>query len=204
MSASGRLRVLPLSLWVLCTAVAVGCGGEDDDGVKYVFLSSTKHTGDLTASSPIMTTNGLDAGDAICQGLADAADLPGTYAAWLSSATVAVADTLPLDPANDDLYILVDGTVIAQGFADVLDGIDNPIQIDEDGNLVPPFGNDSFVWTGSYETGQPQTDAVCSDWTDGTSGSGGVIGEYLATNEYWSRISGRSCEQQFRLYCFER
>lgn len=224
MSLLETMRVPVLLMLTVTAALAFGCGGDDcepsdevanfldddcdgeiDNGFKYVFLTSSLHTGDLTASSPIMTLDGLEAADAICQDLAEAADLPGTYAAWLSSEMVSVASSLPFDAANGDSYVLVDGTEIAVGFDDVIDGgIDAAIQLDEAGNVIPPAGVDSFVWTGSFAAGTPQSGQVCNDWTDGTNGAPGVIGEYLATNELWSRISARTCDNLFRLYCFQR
>lgn len=62
-----------------------GAGGGEEGPFNYAFLSSTKHTGDL---------GGLTGADTLCNDLATAAGLPGTYVAWLSDSNTDAKDRL--------------------------------------------------------------------------------------------------------------
>ena len=67
---------------------------------------------------------------------------PGPYVAWLSTTRM---DAWARLPANDQGYVLQDGTtVVATSKADLLDGLlQSPIFMDESGDDI----GDEFVWT---------------------------------------------------------
>ena len=121
---------------------------------KTVFVTSLTFTGDLIRQADdlmgSMAATGLEAGDLICQWLADDADVGGTYRAWLSDSFISAADRF----AHADLpYVRTDGAVVAGSWTDLTSFGDlrSPINHDESGRivLVDPGASDSGVWTGT-------------------------------------------------------
>lgn len=170
--------------------------------VKYVFLSSSESNGDL---------GGLSAADAICNGFASAASLPGTYKAWLSDSVNSPSTrfthaTIP--------YVLVNGTVVANSWSDLTDGsIAHKINLTEHG--VDPnvaCGGFCFVFTNTNNDGTPLgTTSNCSDWTSTASADTSVCGTSEDDNPGspgWTAFQGCSCngfyDRPIRLYCFEQ
>ena len=93
---------------------------------KNIFVTSQRHDGNF---------GGITGADTFCQGLATSAGLSGTYLAWLSDTTT--SPSARFAQANVP-YRLVDGTTIANDWADLVDGsIQNPINLDEYGNAAP-------------------------------------------------------------------
>lgn len=164
---------------------------------KLVFVSSETYYGDL---------GGLDGADAKCQALADAAGLFGEYKAWLSDATTSAESRLNHNPRP---YILVDGTVVADDWADLTDGnIDNPINLTE---LNETPTEDGGVWTNSDYLGGPICYGLdvcaCVSWTNSFEGFAGFIGFIGSTDHYWSGTSDGPvvhCAEPWRLYCFQQ
>src|SRR5262245_59197581 len=121
-----------------------------------VFVTSQLFTGNL---------GGLVGADAKCQQLADGAQLPGAFKAWLSDSTTDARDRLTQATVP---YIRVDGIQIADGFQDLVDGsLDAPINVTEQGDTVPPF---QLVWTGTNEEGRlglgpGASIQTCTEWT---------------------------------------
>ncbi len=107
---------------------------------------------------PTGNLNGPAGADAICQALAGAADLPGTFKAWLSTTTASAASRLT---HSSHPYRLVDGTVLANDWADLTDGsISVSIHETETGASVSP----EFVWTNTASDGTAAT-YDCLGWT---------------------------------------
>ena len=108
---------------------------------SYFFLTDTAWMGgDL---------GGLSGADAKCQAQASSAGLAGTYKAWLSGATTSAYDRLT---HNAGPYVLVDGTKVADDWADFTDGsFDNPLNKTAAGSTVVSAG--TYVWTGSTSAG---------------------------------------------------
>ena len=157
-----------------------------------VFVTSQTFTGDL---------GGVVGADAICQELACSAGLTGNYKAWLSDSSSS--------PANDfdqgTAYSLVDGTAIANSFADLTDGsLLNPINKDETGST--PSGP-SFVWTNTNVNGTPSGND-CEGWTSNDVGKVGSVGQRTATDIGWTAtltLGGTiSCNTLAKLYCFQQ
>ncbi len=138
--------------------------------------------------------------DAKCQAFADAAALGGTYRAWVST-SASSASTRFSHPTED--YVLTDGTVVANGWSDLINGLDNRVNKDEYGAT-----RNSYTWTATNLSGSHNSanGGGCNSWTcSGWSCSGGEGGRSTCTNMYWTRyIGGGICIQNYRLYCFEQ
>jgi hypothetical protein len=168
---------------------------------KRVFVSSECHPGSL---------GGLGGADATCQTLADAAGVGGEFRAWLADAYDGPSDRLS---HATDPYVLLDGSVVARDWTDLVDGsIATAIRLDEHGVVVQ---NDSTcgtaVWTNVSSSGGPaMTDALefaCYEWTLALFSRWGVRGDVMATDEMWTdggALSLRRCSLPARVYCFER
>jgi len=158
-----------------------------------VFVTSAGFTGNL---------GGTAGGDTKCNNLASAAHLPGTYKAWLSTATPGdnpassfTQSTMP--------YVLVDGTHVAENWAGLVSGtLEHGIDEDEHGTIT----TQSSVWTGTNANGTaptfPQQVLDCFGWSDTTDLA--YDGSPAATNSNWSIQSGLVCNNLFPLYCFRQ
>ena len=155
----------------------------------YVFATSEKFTGDLM---------GVEGADGICEALAAAAGLPGEYMAWI--ATNYWDDPESRFKKTDLPYALVDGTLIADGWSDLVDGtLTNPIMKDEYGEVVSGWG----VWTNVEPNGASLSMEDCSNWSLSTSVRG-RIGHNRLVDGRWTSIRDRSCDITARLYCFQQ
>ena len=189
----------------LCTSTCIGgnvnlsfpAAPTADDGCetpgRRVFLSS----------APIFPDFGSALlGDAGCQAFADGAALGGVWASWTSDATTSpsarfVQSTVP--------YMLVDGTVVANDWADITDGI-LAHAIDQDELGTTPGSVE--VWTGSDASGVPHaSDPHCEDWTSQLDTSTAAVGiaHVSITAFEWSFTYSQFCDRDnVRLYCFEQ
>ena len=113
-------------------------------------------------------------------------------------------------------YWLLDGTVIAESFDDVIDGaLDAPIHVTEAGeSLLADPESDSFpVWTATDELGEA-TPQNCSNWMPVNQaeqiGQGGVVvldyeSSGLEPSAWTVFPQALGCFQEgVRLYCFEQ
>ena len=186
------------------------CGG------KCVFVTSTTHDGGF--GDPFL--GGLAGGDQICNDLATAAGLPGTYRAWLS--TVGLVGLQGITTPNDRFiktispYRLLNGSTVADNYADLTDGsLQTNIDVDETGATIgAPFQ----VWTGTLPDGSTfifnpaePGNSTCDDWrftTDPSSGTSvtGIAGDARESTSEWTTASAglQDCDNSFRLYCFQQ
>ncbi|MCO4769019.1 MAG: hypothetical protein KDA24_03250 [Deltaproteobacteria bacterium] len=168
----------------------------DDDSADQrtetrVFVSSTKHDGAL---------GGLVGGDAVCQGLADAEDLGGTWMAWLGDGTDGPATRFVV---SERPYVRVGGGVVAENFADLIDGtIAVPLNQDETGSPLPS-DDDMIVWTAVFHTGGEPTPVNCSGWT-AAEPTLVPTGLATATDTGWTVTAPYNCDELHRFYCFEQ
>ncbi len=183
-----------------------GCGLECDDvcvqgeclAAKFVFVTKETYDGDL---------DGLEGANTICKGLADDAELPGDYFAWL--ATLEKAPLNFLEPSSSR-YVLRDGTIVANNSLDLLDGdLDHPIDLDQYGDpLDSGSACSNVVWSNVAENGAPATPNVdCLDWTSASILSEGAIGQYEQYDADWTfteNCEPRSCNAASHLYCFQQ
>ncbi len=158
-----------------------------------VFVTSTSHNGNL---------GGLAGADAICQARAGEAGLAGIYRAWLSDGTTSAAGRL----IHSNLpYRLVDGTLIANNWADLTDGsLAASIGKTESGGS---YGG--YVWTSTSTSGAQAGGQYCNSWT--TVDSGCVYGAYSlgrsdAAGSSWTFQSagGCYCTHYYPLYCIQQ
>jgi hypothetical protein len=180
-----------------CTPEAI-CG----EGFRRVFVTSQLTSGVL---------GGLAGGDALCQQLADQAGLGGTYFAWLSTNVESPSSRFS---QSTQPYVLVDGTVVATDYADLIDGTLNvPINMTEVGGSQPPTdpicsGATDWVHTGTSSNGMPSGTANCIGWTDAA--APGAWGKTTESNSSWStscsggNAAAALCGMRGSLYCFEQ
>lgn len=164
---------------------------------RRVFISSTTHPGGFPG--------GVTGADEFCQERAEAAGLPGRFVAWLSTGDSKTQARKRLE--NSEVpYQLVDGTVVATGFEDLVDGtLAAPINLDEFGvtrNVT------NGVWTGTAADGTGagtfNGSARCNKWVSSSSGNSGRVGTSSATNNNWTNTGNNvNCDQPLRVYCFQ-
>ena len=134
--------------------------------------------------------------NAICT--AAAGGLSGaSWVAWLSDTAV----TTPVDAADQvsiEQLRLVDGTVVALGKSDLLDGtLAVAINKDEAGLTV----SGEPVWTGTSSDGT-SSGSDCNDWTDGTISFSGTVGVQSATAT-WTDNGTQLCNVPGHLICIQ-
>lgn len=169
------------------------CVGDGTCGPCLAFMTSATRTGNL---------GGLDGADALCQGLAEAAGLPGAYLAWLSDSTGSPATRFTRATVP---YIRVDGEVIAQDWDDLTDGsnLNRAINLTEEGTggAIAP----NQVWTSTGDDGEQQVNPEnCDDWTNGTAASNGDFGLKSSIATSWTGSTSQACDNASRLYCFQQ
>jgi hypothetical protein len=178
-----------------------------DRTFKIVFVSSEVFNGNL---------GGIVGGDAHCNRLATEAGISGDFKAWLSDDFVSppmrfAMSTIP--------YALVDGTVVANDWADLLDGeLSSPINQTECGDPPPvgshsgPCGSGSIihpVMTATFRWGTPAITGNCANWTlEGEERGTAHLGDADALDPEWTYTCVRSgpgmCDFTAPLYCFEQ
>jgi hypothetical protein len=163
---------------------------------RRVFVTSSRHTGNL---------GGLNGAHAICQSLADAAGLSGSYKAWLSSslsgpASFMVHSTVP--------YMLVTGQRVADSWNDLVDGsLRHAIDRDERGQEIRPqpfVCEGGEVWSNTDTAGSPRGLDDCLGWSSMASTSSN--GDLNRNDRRWTEgdCSNKSCQYDLPFYCFEQ
>jgi hypothetical protein len=164
-----------------------GGAGGGETAWSIVFITSTARTADF---------GGISGADELCATQAAEAGLQGVFKAWLSTASSSVADRLVHSTGP---YALVDGTVIADDWDDLVDGsIATPIDVDASGQT-----RTGDVWTGTLPTGDSDTFGDCEGFT---SSAGGVAlcGTSSSPTSLWTANIRPACSTVLRLYCFEQ
>lgn len=184
-------------------------------GERFVFATSTTSTagGSIVQwannllNPNLLFTDGLLAGDAICQKHADDAGLPGNYKAWLSTDNVDARDRI-----GDHTWIRRDGQVVAANKTQLLscdvnamnECLQNTIQTENFGN------QNQFQWTGTWADGtgdyggQMQKEN-CLNWTTNNGSYDGYEGVMLGRDYGWTAISNPvACSVSYSIYCFQQ
>jgi hypothetical protein len=160
-------------------------------GNNIVFLTSTTTQGNM---------GGLVGADARCQTRAAAASLPGDYRAWLSTSSSSASQRLIHSVSP---YQLVDGTIIANNWADLTDGsLAATINRTESNTVI-----NASVWTATNVNGVFANSSgltACDNWTSSTASSSAATGRSDATNQTWSLSNFLSCSIPNRLYCIQQ
>ncbi len=162
---------------------------------RIVFVTSQTMTGDI---------GGLAKADQACQSLAVAANLPGTYLAWLSDAGHAAHNRL--FPSTGP-YVLTDGTLVADNFDGLVSGyLKHPIDRTETkalANSLTPIvcaGKGSLVWTGTNNYGYAAP-PFCKDWNGSDAIASGTVGDYLSATGTWTNACSQACAASLPIYC---
>jgi hypothetical protein len=155
---------------------------------------------------------GLAGADAHCQRLASDAGLPGAYRAWLSDSRDSPSTRFTRSTGP---YVLANGTVIADRYADFTDGtLDNAIartERDEDppestGNDCNKVNSPTAVWSGSAANGggiPVGAGQRCQDWTSAE--GNGQMGDAARFDEpAWSTACSSVCTARAPLYCIQQ
>ncbi len=192
--ASGVVIIFVVASLVLSPATATA-------QTLRVFVTSTKYTGNL---------GGLAGADAICNARASAAELGGTWVAWLSTSTVHARDRLP---AGSGPFVRAAGTpaTIANDIPDLLDGsLAAPVLNDESGTALGGFQPSNAPMTGTVASGiLGNAIHTCNDWTTGTVASGSPrTGLANDSSGGWTSYAAGgagtyNCSNELPIYCFE-
>ena len=167
------------------------------------FVTSRPFTADLVSEAAALglgdfTGDGIGAGDAICNDLAQTALLPGTFKVWLSYSLI-------LDPESRFVqaavpYIRTDGTPIAANWPDLTDAsLSAPLNVDENQN---PTGF-AEVWAATSPVGTYDGLSTCAGWTS-TVAAPARFGRNDLTDSRWTEWIRNDCSTPRRLYCFEQ
>jgi len=201
-------------------------GGPGTAEGKTVFVSSEVYDGNFGGGQ--ITLGHLQA-DAVCQTLATGAGLSGEYKAWISGRVDGgsgpfqhgVVDRFAQSAIP---YRLVDGTQVADDWADLTDGsLDHAIDVTESGATL---SGESRVWTNTRSNGTawdnsrncapgtgPDIPGVASwscgapSWTPGDCQfESGKYGQATATDSSWTggESSNVACTNAFHLYCVQQ
>lgn len=172
-----------------------------------IFVTSGTYTGRIERSG---TAAGLASADAICDLLATAASLGGTWKAWLSTDSENALDRV-MGPGP---YVNMNGATVFPNRASLEVGMPMaPLALDENGSVVQDdvAMPGAAVWTGSTNTGSAIMNAHCVNWTSaagGLFGDEGQIGIADAAmpmdSREWSSSRTYDCNQTAHLYCFEQ
>lgn len=180
------------SYGLYCVSQGLKSGGSASTEKK-VFVTSNSYTTNL---------GGLSGADAKCQSSASTAGISGTFKAWLSDNTGSPStrftqSTIP--------YKLLNGTVIANNYSDLVDGtIANPINRTE--TNAATTSSWAFSNTTAFGTLRDNTWG-CSNWSSTDTGLYGAhLGQTAATNANWANSGTDSCggASVRPLYCFEQ
>lgn len=184
-----------------CTAsrpcpVGQCCSGNGTCGLCLAFVTSTTQNGNL---------GGLPGADAICQARAAAAGLPGPYMAWLSNGTDSPASRFTRATVS---YALVDGSVIASNFDDLVSGtLDSALNKTETGQTVTGGVGNPAVWTNTLPTGLSKgadANSDCANWSAAAVNQG-VTGDPGSATATWTEGPFLAvCSGLNRLYCFQQ
>lgn len=181
-----------------------GCSADCLAIERKVFVTSTFFPGDLNWENPDNTEDlkGLPLADFRCQQRATAANLPGNFKAWLSTAKE--SPSMRFDTNFEGLYRLTSpgAPIVAVGWEGLVKpgGLEIPINAHEDGKPVTVFPE--TVWTNTSSSGTKASDSDCSTWTV-KDGSKTTIGSSNLEDGTWTNLDTTQCFNTARLYCFE-
>lgn len=169
-------------------------GGDGGVGLR-VFETATTYPADLKTAGG--GASGLHGADRLCQLAAAAANLGGTWKAWLSDATVDAIDRIS---GAGPWHLVGTGEVVFNNRLNLTTSPAVAIDHTEHGTLLYGQG----VWTGT-ESGGRKTGSTpsCSNWTSSSVSGGGLSG-WATSISTWTSWGISECYEGHRLYCFEQ
>lgn len=167
-------------------------GGEPTDPgpgrPNRVFITSKRYV--------LAELGGVEGADAACAERAEAAGLPGTFVAWLSTSAVSARDRL--GAANG--WINTQGNPFADRAEELLGAsqVYYPIAFDENQQRVT-----APVATGTSADGSA-ANQNCQDYTSKSAADALVTGDPTGGSVVWTAENdGAACDAEYHLYCFE-
>ena len=159
-----------------------------------VFVTSLRYSADIRSAGGQVTA--LASADSICQTLADASGLGGTFRAWLSTSSAHAIEHI----TGTGPWYRMDGALAFPNHASLGTTPMVPISIDEKLGTPDPFYES---WTGTAVGGYlapkgARQSVTCSDWTSTIDSTqiGGVLGIYNAaegTTAEWTEYATGYC-----------
>jgi hypothetical protein len=164
--------------------------GEDDEPEPdapglLAFVTSLQYTADL---------GGLAGADEICRWEAEAAQLPGTFRAWISDASADAIDRIEADGPWHDLH----GERVFNNHANLRTSPLSALDLD-------PFGEVAYaamVWTGTGAGGRWLGTGTCSGWSSEDDFSDAGSGQAVE-GAAWTDFGPMPCPWEARLYCLQ-
>ena len=159
---------------------------------RVVFVSSALYSGNL---------GGLAGADGKCTELAKAAGMDGVkFKAWLSDSVTTPASRF--DAGFSGVYNLVDGTLVAHGWTELIDGsLAHAIDLDETNNAMPV---DTLVWSNTTGVGGLLGGNHCTNWTSASTMINGAYGFSVAVTSAWTNSGNvAACKTANNIYCFQ-
>ncbi|MGB1275980.1 MAG: hypothetical protein ACPG77_09540, partial [Nannocystaceae bacterium] len=185
----------------------IECEGCTWAGYRVVFVSSVEfdgamHGGGLSDDGK----SGVALADLHCQQLADAAELPGTYNAWLSD-----NNDIPgyssaaerIGGANSEAsYRMRNGGLVATSWNDLIaNGPSKAIVFTEEGEPLDQVP--SRIWSNTTPSGHSLGEFDCAGWTENSVLDAGSYGQ-TTTGPIWTDANANNlCTYKYRLYCFQ-
>lgn len=167
-------------------------------GLKRVFVSSKTYTGDLKTAGAGVT--GADGANKLCNSLAMAAGLSGTWKAWVSVGGTKAASRLTdvggwhlMEPGG------AAGGVVFANLAATTGSATIAINHNESGADV---GAGYPVWTGTLANGN--VGETCADWSSAMGVNTGTRGAGNGTVTWTENNTPAPCDEKKAIYCFEQ
>ena len=177
----------PFLLVTVLVGALAGCSSSSGVPAR-LFITNTMQNAAL---------GGIEGADALCAAQATAAGLDGDFRAWLSTSGSSVSSRLS---RSSTPYVLVDGTVVANDWDDLVDGsIMAPVDLDADG-----LRQTGDVWTGTLATGDSFQGQDCEGFTTSSFDVIGLCGASASTSSTWTENITPRCLTTLRLYCIEQ
>jgi len=158
---------------------------------KKIFVTSLDYTGNL---------GGTTGADAKCTARAVAANVPGTFKAWIS--TTGADDAKSRLNHSSGAYVRIDGVLVANDWNQLASNAHAAaIDIDEKGVKV---ASSTAVWTNTKPDGTSRSSEHCLNWASPSNGEIGSYGVVDAKDVRWTDAAIGACEPKARLYCVEQ
>jgi hypothetical protein len=170
------------------------CVGGTCTAAERVFVSTGTYSGNLGGHAGANTT---------CQSLATAANLGGTWMAWVSDS--ASSPNRSFTKATI-AYRLLDGTEVAANWTALSSGtLSHAIDVDQTvASLAGATGSTALTWTSTATGGMSMGDS-CTQFTSSATTGTGQVGSCTGTGATWTNASTtEACSAMHHLYCFEQ